>query len=257
MCATVLITGASSGLGAALALAYAGEGQILCLTGRNEARLKHVAETCRDKGAVVYSQLRDVTDREALAGWITAMDRQHPIELVIANAGVSGGTSGIGESDEQTRRLFAVNMDGVLNTVLPVIPLMQARRSGQIALISSLAGFRGLPSAPSYSASKGAVRLYGEGLRGVLAKYAVGVTVVTPGYIKTPMTDVNHFPMPLLMTASQAAQRIKQRLVTNPARIAFPWPLYALIYLLSCLPPCITDPLFARLPAKPAADNDS
>lgn len=251
---TVLITGASSGLGAALALAYAEEGCALLLTGRDSERLEAVASLCRHKGGVVKTAVIDLTDAMAIAGWIDAMDAEQPIDLVIANAGISGGSSGTGESDAQTRQIFAVNIDGVLNTVLPIIPLMQKRKSGQIALVSSLAGYRGLPSAPSYSGSKGAVKLYGEGLRGVLAKDNIGVTVITPGYIRTPMTDVNNFPMPGLMEADQAAQLIKKKLRKNPARLAFPGAFYALVYFLSCLPPCLTDPLFARLPSKPAKE---
>jgi len=253
----ILITGASSGLGAALAVAYAAPGYTLLLTGRNKERLQQVAETCRTHGAVVIAEVLDVTNAAALAQWIKQCDHEHPIDLLIANAGISGGTFGGGETDEQTRTIFAVNVEGVLNTVLPTIPLMQARQKGHIVLISSLAGFRGLPSAPSYSASKAAVRLYGEGLRGSLAKDKIAVTVVTPGYIKTPMTAVNNFPMPLLMSAEKAARLIKCRLAKAPARIAFPWLFYALVHFIACLPPRLTDPLLARLPAKPSVSYET
>lgn len=247
---TILITGASSGLGEALALAYAEAGVTLFLTGRNAQRLEATAILCKRKGAEVETAVIDVQDREKLQQWIEIIDDRSPIDLVIANAGISAGTAGGAESAEQTRAIFAINLDGVLNTLLPLIPRMQARHTGQIALISSLAGFRGLPSSPAYSGSKAAVKVYGEALRGLLAKENIRVTVITPGYIKTPMTDVNEFPMPFLVPVHKAAARIKKRLRANPARIAFPLPLHFFVWLLSCLSPTLTDPLFARLPGK-------
>lgn len=248
---TLLITGASSGLGAALAKAYAEPGMTLCLTGRNQERLQDIASTCRAKGATVHDTTIDITDREALAAWILAMDALHPVDLIIANAGISAGTGGGGESLEQVTRIFATNIDGVLNTIHPLISAMIERKKGQIAVMSSLSAFRPLPSAPAYSSSKATVRFYSEALRGVLGKHGIGVTAICPGYIKTPMTAVNTFPMPLLMDADKAAQHIKKRLMRNPARIAFPFPMYALVSLLAALPPFLTDPLFSRLPAKP------
>ena len=165
----ILITGASSGLGAELARTYAGPGMTLALTGRDTARLEAVAEQCRAQGATVETAVLDVTDAAALEGWMLARDDALPIDLAIANAGISAGTGGDTEPVEQVRRIFAVNVDGVMNTVLPLIPRMQARRRGQIALMASLAGFRGFPGAPAYCGSKAAVKIYGEGLRGVLA----------------------------------------------------------------------------------------
>lgn len=247
----LLITGANSGLGAALALAYADTGITLLLTGRNSERLTQIADLCRAKGAVVETTILDVREEVPLCRWIEEMDTRYPIDMVIANAGISGGTAGgVVESNTQTRIIFSVNLDGMLNTILPLIPFMQKRKHGHIVLISSLAGFRGLPSSPAYSASKAAVRVYGEALRGLLMKSNVHVSVVTPGYIITPMTAVNNFPMPFIMSAEKAAYIIKNRLRKNPARIAFPFLFYAVIWLLTCLPPSLTDPLFSRLPGK-------
>ena len=127
---------------------------------------------------------------------------------------------------------------------------MQKRQKGQIAIISSLAGFRGLPSSPAYSGSKAAVRVYGEGLRGNLKKFGIAVNVVCPGYIKTPMTDVNKFPMPFLMSAQECAAIIKDGLVKNKSRISFPFPLFFVVWLATLLSNKITDPIFAKLPAK-------
>ncbi|MGB1539781.1 MAG: SDR family NAD(P)-dependent oxidoreductase, partial [Rickettsiales bacterium] len=121
---------------------------------------------------------------------------------------------------------------------------------GQIAVMSSLAGMRGLPSAPAYSASKAAVKAFGEALRGELGKKGVQVSVICPGYIKTPLTDVNTFPMPFIMSAERAAERIQKGLVRNKPRIAFPLRLYLPLWFASCLSPHLTDRFFAALPSK-------
>jgi len=181
--ASILITGASSGLGAGLALAFARPGAALHLWGRNAGRLDEVAERCRARGAEIHAATLDVTDREATAHWVAASEAARPLDLVIANAGISAGTSDGGESDEQARAIFAVNVDGVFNTVLPALPFLRARGRGQVGIMSSLAGFRGFPGAPAYCASKAAVRVWGEALRGELAPFGVGVSVICPGFV--------------------------------------------------------------------------
>ena len=246
----ILITGASSGLGEALAKAYARAGIRLALGGRNRERLEVVAAGCRASGAEVAAGLLDVTDAGAMAAWIEREDRVSPLDLVIANAGTSAGTGSGGEAPEQVRRIFAVNLDGVVNTVQPAIRCMAARRRGQIAVMSSLASFRGFPGAPAYCASKAAVRVYGESLRGALARHGIAVSVICPGFVKTPMTAANKFPMPFLMEADKAAAFIQRGLARRKARIAFPWRLYAMSWLLAALPPGITDRWLATLPEK-------
>ena len=249
---SILITGATSGIGADLALTYAAPGRSLALTGRDYGRLEAIAGQCRERGAEVATAMLDVTDGEALADWIAARDQDRPLDLVIANAGISGGTDAAsgGEGAGQARRIFAVNLDGVVNTVMPATPLMRKRRRGQIALMSSLAGFRGFPGAPAYCASKAAVKAWGESLRGSLAGDGVAVSVICPGFVRSPMTDVNPFPMPLLMETGRAAALIKRRLAADHARIAFPWPMYLLVWLIGALPPILTDRLLARMPEK-------
>ncbi len=252
----ILITGASSGLGSALALEYAKPGVILHLSGRDEKRLGNIAAKCRAQGAEAYVKIIDVTDTQAMQDYIQQADTISPLDLLIANAGISAGTGGATEGDEQVRKIFATNIDGVINSIQPAIPLMLARKSGQIAIISSLAGIRALPSSPAYSASKACVRYYGEALRGNLIKHNIYVSVICPGYIMTPMTDINNFPMPFLMTAQKAAQTITRGLERGRSRIAFPRRLFIPLWWLSCLSPIITDFIFARLPAKPAANKD-
>jgi short-subunit dehydrogenase len=247
----ILITGASSGLGAALAEQYATEGVTLYLAARNNNRLEDVASKCRAKGAEVITKSNlDVVDGSAMESFIKASDSYKNIDLVIANAGISAGTGGGGESDEQVRKIFAVNIDGVLNTIQPLVPLMSARGQGQIAIVSSLAGYRGLPSCPAYSASKAAVRSYGEAIRGSLKENGIKVSVIMPGYVKTPMTDLNEFPMPMLMQSEKAARLIQRKLQKNTARIVFSFPFCSLVWLTSCISPAIIDPILSLLPKK-------
>ncbi len=247
---SILITGASSGIGRALALAYASPGSTLALGGRDPARLAEVARLARERGAAVGEAAIDVTDRAAMAAWIADSEARQPLDLVIANAGVSAGTGGGEETEAQAKRIFDINVTGVLNTVLPAIPMLSQRRRGQIALMSSLAGFRGFPGAPAYCASKAAVRVWGESLRTDLGAKGVSVSVICPGYIATAMTAKNAFPMPLLMPADRCAAIVMRGLAANRARIAFPWPFYVLIRLVNALPLAWTDPLLARLPRK-------
>lgn len=252
---SIVITGASSGIGAALAEHYAAPEVMLFLCGRNKERLEAVANHCRARGAGVMPKIVDVCDQIAMQQWLLACDALKPVELVIANAGVSGGTGGAGihgETAEQTHGIFAANVGGVINTALPLIPAMIERGHGQIAIMASLASFRGLPSAPAYSASKSAARAWGEALRGYLGRHGIGVSVICPGYIRTRMTDANPFPMPFIMNAGKAAKIMARGIAGNKARVAFPLALYAPMWLLGSLPPCLTDWFFARLPAKPA-----
>lgn len=248
--ASILITGASSGLGAALAAAYASSGTHLALGGRDYARLREVRALCVAKGAVVGDAVIDVTDRDRMQAWIHEVDRAAPLDLVIANAGISGGTAGQGESDAQSRTIFETNITGVLNTIHPAIALMRGRGRGQIAIMSSAASFRGMPGAPAYSASKAAVRAYGEALRGALHADGIAVSVICPGFVRSRMTDANAFRMPMLMDADKAARIIKRGLAQNRSRIAFPWPVYVAAWLAGALPTAVTDPLFRRLPRK-------
>ena len=251
MTASILITGASSGLGAALAEIYAAPGVTLFLGGRSKERLESVATLCRARGAEVRLQSVDVVDRAATEAWVLACDAERPLTLVIANAGISGGTGNkLGETAEQTRMIFDANLDGVMNTVLPIIPRMQERKSGQIALMSSQASFRGMPGAPAYCASKAAVRVWGEGMRGFLASSGVGVTVICPGFVETAMTAKNRFPMPFLMGSAQAAAIMKKGIDANKARIAYPWQMSIVTWFLAALPPAWTDGALARSPGK-------
>ncbi|MEM8914447.1 MAG: SDR family NAD(P)-dependent oxidoreductase [Pseudomonadota bacterium] len=249
---SILITGANSGIGKALAEAYAAPNRHLFLTGRDEARLSGVCSQCEGAGASVTKGIFDVTDRQAVAEFVLAADAAQPLDLVIANAGISGGGGAGAEEDDQVRRLFSVNVDGVFNTIHPAIAPMMTRGRGQLAIVSSLAGFRGLPGSPAYSATKAAVRTYGEGLAGLLADSGVSVSVICPGFVRTPLTDVNPYKMPFLMEADKAADIIIRGLSRGNGRIAFPWPTYLAVWALQWMPDALAARLLRRMPRKPS-----
>jgi short-subunit dehydrogenase len=244
----IVITGASSGLGEGLALCYAAPGAMLFLSGRDPARLERVAAACREKGAEAEGMLVDVANQPKMSAWMAHAESKAPLELVIANAGIAAEKAEGNDFESKTRAVFSTNLDGVLNTVLPVLPAMKARGRGQIVLMSSLAGFRGLPMQPAYCASKAAVRVWGEGLRLALAKQGIGVSVICPGFVKSRMTEGNSFPMPFLMETDRAIALIKKGIDANRARITFPWPMSASVWLLSALPPIVTDAALAHAP---------
>jgi short-subunit dehydrogenase len=246
----ILITGASSGIGEALALFYAAPGRRLSLLGRNPERTERTAGFCRAKGATVTTISQDVQNATAMDAWVRACDAEQPLDLVIANAGVSAGSGGAGESADQTRQIFSINVNGILNTVLPAMDEMRARRCGQIAIMSSIAGFRGLPSAPAYCASKAAVKVWGEGLRGQLAPDNIGVSVICPGFVVSGISRRNTFPMPFLMQTERAAEVIAQGIAANKGRIAFPWPLALMAWIMTTLPDRVIGALTSRLPRK-------
>jgi NADP-dependent 3-hydroxy acid dehydrogenase YdfG len=225
MTRTIVITGASSGIGEALALHYAQDKARLGLLGTNAGRLAAVAEKCRALGAEVEAQAIDVRDRERMAAWLEAFDNAHSVDLLFANAGLLGGLAA-GEAIEradQSFELMDVNVMGVLNTIHPLLPRMTARRKGQIAITSSVAGLLPLQQMPSYSASKAAVLRYGLCLRDGLRAHGVKVSVICPGYIDTPMTGQVQGAKPFMRSAAYAAGQIARGLERNRPIIAFPW----------------------------------
>lgn len=247
----IVISGASGGIGAALARHYARDGVMLGLIGRDKARLDAVAETCRDLGAEVEAALIDVTNEPVLSAWLLARDDVRAVDLVIANAGVSAGTGGDdGEDKDQVRHIFNVNVHGVMNSIHPLLPRMVERGHGQIALMASLAGFRGWPGAPAYCASKAAVKTYGEALRGSLYGSGVAVNVICPGFVKSAMTDANNFAMPFMVSAEKAAKNIACGLARNKGRIAFPFPAHFVAWLFSIMPDAFSILILRKTPRK-------
>jgi short-subunit dehydrogenase len=246
---SILITGASSGIGAALARAYAAPRTRLAICGRDTARLAAVADLCRERGAEVIETCLDVTEAPAVAAWIDTADRASPLELVIANAGVQGGLwrDGAGETLGELHRVMEVNFGGVSNTIHPVLPAMRRRRRGQIALIASLAALRGLPYSPGYCASKAAVRIYGEALRSWLAPEGIDVSVVLPGFVETRLSNTVSGPKPLIFSPERAAGIIRRGLAKGRRQIAFPYPLYLGMKLMRALPAGLVDTILRRV----------
>lgn len=251
----VLVTGASSGIGRALAEACAAPGVTLHLSGRDAARLEETAALCRARGAAVEARVLDVRDAEGMAAWIAAAGR---LDLVIANAGVSAGTGDAVEPPEQARRLFEINVTGVLNTALPALEVMAAQAPGpdgmrgRVAVIASIAAFIAAPGAPAYCATKAAVQRWAEALDGTERHRGIRLHAVCPGYIRTPMTARNRFPMPFLMDAEEAARRTLRGIARGRTRIAYPWPTYAMARVFGALPVSWRNALFTRLPSKGA-----
>lgn len=260
---SIVITGASAGIGAALANSLAQPGVQMLLIARNDTRLAAIGEVCRAAGATVTVAAIDVTDRAAMADALTHFDDAASIDLLIANAGISSGLDAgrTPEPPDAARRVFAVHLEGMLNTLDPVLPAMLARGHGQIALMSSLAASAPLADMPAYSASKAAIRAYGTSLRRWLTPRGIAVSVICPGFVETAMSARHRGFKPFLVSRDRAAARILRGLKHDEANIAFPWPLVLLTWLGNRLPPRLSDramqPFAAQIEAEqtPPADD--
>lgn len=248
----IVITGASSGIGEALALNYAASGVLLSLTGRNKERLNAVAKRCEEKGAEVQNITLNVTQRHEMKVWLQQIDSENPVDLIIANAGISAGTgdSGDYENVAQIYDVTEVNVLGVLNTITPLQNKMIDRGFGQIALMSSLASYRGWSGAPTYCASKAFVKIFGQGLRGALRNKGVKVNIICPGFVTSRMTDMNEFPMPFKISAERAAKIIVHGIEKNKAHINFPLATLFLTWLFAKLPNKVIEFIMVKLPNK-------
>jgi len=240
---TILITGASGGLGAALALRYASTQTMLILIARNKAKLTEIKDKCQAKGAQVINHIIDIQESEKVQTTIQQIDQQYPLDLVICNAGVSSniGKNGEAESWDAICNVIDTNLYGVLATLNPLLTRMQQRKHGQIAIISSLAAYRGMPITPAYCASKAAVKSYGEALRGWLADDGIQVSVVSPGFVESEMSTQFPGDKPMMISAQKAADIIYRGLQKNKANISFPFPLNLGMWFLAILPGGISD----------------
>jgi short-subunit dehydrogenase len=246
----VFITGASSGLGAALVAHYGAQGAVLGLVARRAEKLAQLAATLSSPSAV-YAL--DVADRAALAAAAADFCSRHGVpDIVIANAGVSAGTRcGNPEDLAALERLLQTNVTGLAATLSPFVEPMRQRRTGTLAGIASVAGFRGLPGNGAYSASKAAAINWLEALRVELHGSGIRVVTVCPGYIETPMTAVNRFPMPFLISAEDAARRTARAIESGRSLAVLPWQMRLTFAFLRRAPNWLFDRLFARAPRKP------
>ncbi|WP_322013577.1 SDR family NAD(P)-dependent oxidoreductase [Paraburkholderia sp. J12] len=253
----IAITGASAGLGRALALAYARPGVVLALSGRDSARLESSAADCRSRGATVVTATIDVRDAAAMQHWLDSFDATYPIDLLIANAGAASTLAHATdwEPRERTASIVDTNFYGAMHAVLPVIDRMRARRRGQIALISSIAALRGMAISPAYCASKAALKAWGDSVRPVLARDGIRLSVVLPGFVKTAMSDVFPGEKRGLWSADKAALHIQRGLAARRAEIAFPGLLALGMRLLPLLPAAFADAILGRLSYVPREER--
>ena len=246
---SIIITGASSGLGAELARQYAAPGVTLGLVARDTDRLAGIARECTERGAKVSCATIDVGDRDTLAAWIRGFNADSPVDLLVANAGITWPLPRreLYEPVAEIDRIMRTNFTGVINTVLPVIEEMRKVGKGHIAVISSLSAYRGIPSFPAYSASKAALFSYFEAVRGKLQLQGIGLSVICPGYIQTRMTERLPGIKLLVLPVDRAALKIRQGISKQKRLIVFPLLLRLGVWLTGILPAGINDLVYCRL----------
>ncbi len=229
----VWITGASSGIGAALSTELAARGFVVAATARSEKALAELADTA----ANIHAFAGDITDRSGMAALVDTIERDlGPIDMAVLNAGIYLPTNFPEFDADLFDRSFAVNLGGTVNCLAPLVPLMSGRGRGRIAIVSSVAGYGGLPTSAAYGATKAALFNLGESLAMDLAAHGVKVSMIAPGFVRTPATDVNTFPMPFIISADDAARRIANGLEKGQAHIAFPKRFSYLLRLINLLP---------------------
>ena len=248
----IFITGASSGIGAALARHYAAQGATLGLVARRAAQLQTLADSFSTR-VQVYAL--DVSDSNALAAAAQDFIARHGVpDIVIANAGISVGTRAELAADLGVlARIMQTNVLGLAATLQPFIAPMRQRGQGVLVGIASVAGFRGLPGAGAYCASKSAAITWLESLRTELYGSGVAVLTICPGFVATPLTAVNRKPMPFLLEAPEAARRIARAITAKKRLAIIPWQMRLVFLVLRRMPNWLYDRLFARAPRKPRA----
>ena len=222
---TILITGASGGIGAALARSHARAGVTLLLWGRDEARLNQTATQCRALGADCIPCLFDIRDLDDMVARLSSQDDQTPIDLAIFNAGLGGSVSKdvIAETPQRSRATAEVNFVSPVMGANLMAGAMARRGHGQIVLVGSIAESYPLPMAPTYAATKAGLAMFAEALGIRMAKHKVRVTLVSPGFVDTAMSRGVPEAKPFLMTADAAAAIITRRIARGDRRIVVPW----------------------------------
>jgi short-subunit dehydrogenase len=242
---SALITGASSGIGAALAKLLASRGTAVVLAARREQALREVAETITAAGGTATIELLDVADAERTEARIRELDQEHAFDLVIANAGI-GGTKWSGKlSYADCKSIVDINVNGMIATLTGALPGMVERRSGHLVGISSVAQYRGLPGAAAYCGSKAFVSVFLESLRIDLHGAGVHVTDVRPGFVDTALTE-GMKSLPFLVDVDDAAKRIAKAIARKRKVLVFPLPMAAIGHLLERIPAAIYEPVVRR-----------
>ncbi|HEY9380624.1 MAG TPA: SDR family oxidoreductase [Burkholderiales bacterium] len=246
----IFITGASSGLGAALAAHYAAQGAIIGLVGRDEARLAAVQSTL---AATTERYVLDVADSVAMQAAAAHFIARHGVpEIVIGNAGISVGVDTADADDLAVLdRSLRTNVTGLATTFQPFIDPMRRRGSGVLVGIASVAGIRGLPGSAAYSGSKAAAIAWLESVRVELQQSGIRVLTICPGFVDTPMTRVNRYAMPFLLSADEAARRIATAIEARKRFAIVPWQMAIVGRLLRLLPCRLYDLAMKRAPHKP------
>jgi short-subunit dehydrogenase len=240
----VLITGASSGIGRALAIEFGRRGARLGLTARREAELLSVAEEVGRAGGAALALPADVRHPQAMRSVAEQVrEKWGRIDVLIANAGMSTTTAGTRLDAGEASDVISINVIGVVNSVAAVLPEMLERGSGHLVAISSLASYRGMPKSGAYSASKAAVSTLFESLRVDLRRSGIDVTVIHPGFIRTPMTDGRKKKLPFLIEVEDAACRIIKAVERRARTYAFPWQLASLVRVMKYMPGALYDRL--------------
>ena len=237
MAQKVFITGASSGIGEALAYVYASEGAVLALSARRTDRLGQVADRCRELGGQPHIYTLDVTDQSACQ--LTAkqfIETAEGIDTVIANAGVGGKDKLTSGDPEHINRILRINILGVTNTVIPFLPTMKEQKSGQVVIISSIAGTRGLIGHGGYSASKAALRVMADSWEYTLRRYSISTTTIYPGWIETEMTANIKNKMWFLMDADTAAKKIIGTINKGKRSYILPWQWNIIVPIMRIIP---------------------
>lgn len=253
-----VITGASSGLGAEMARQLARDGWQVGLTARRAVDLGRVAEQIHRDGGTAVIAPADATDADATTSAFRKIVRQlGPVDLLIANAGVGLDLTARDFTVSRFRQMVDVNLLGPAYAIECVLPTMITRRSGQIVGISSLAGYRGLPGSAGYSSTKAGLTALLEGLRAELNRLGVNVTIVHPGYIRTPMTEKQTHQQPFLMDVEPATRIILQGVHRRQPRVDFPMPMVALLRVVRLLPDAIYDRLAARILLGPSLPSSN
>lgn len=240
---TVFLTGASTGIGEGIALAMAKQGAVLALVARRKELLDDLAARCEAVGGTARVFSADVTDAEALTQAATAFRVEFGhIDIMIANAGMGGNDPLTRAYDPASvKKLIDINLLGAVNSIHAVIAGMIERKSGQLVAVSSLAGFRGLPKSAAYSASKAAMTAFFESVRLDNARHNIDVTIIHPGFIKTPLTSGRSNKMPFIMELDDAIPHFIRAIENKQKFAAFPWQLAWVVKLAKIMPAWLYD----------------